>query len=142
TDREPAECVALQHVDEGGDAREPEKRLTTAFLVQPVLRAAAVGRAQRDAPVGPDGLVDVQADGIALESVQEADRAFLPKVVAARKESRGTETARHIQTVVQEWLRLNDLCDRVVTDTTGPWIQLLTLAQNRSRYRRSRIHRE
>ena len=116
--------------------------MTAAFLVQPILRAAAVGRAQRHAPIGADGLVDVQADGIALESVEEADRAFLPEVVAARKESRGTEPASHIQTVVQEWLWLNDLCDRVVTDTTGPWIELVTLAQNRSRYRRSRIHRE
>ena len=111
TDIEPAERVALQHVDDGGDAREPEKCLAAAFLVQSILRAAAVGRAQRHAPIGADGLVDVQADGIALESVQEADRAFLPKVVAARKEARGTEAARHVQTIVQERFWLNDLSD-------------------------------
>ena len=132
TDVQPAQRVGLQDVRDRRHAREPEERVAAFLLVDAVLLAARVRRAEREVPVGPDSLIDVEAEGVPRKAVEVADRAFLMPVGRAGEEPRlAAEPAGQVDRILEERLRRDQLIDRVVS-RRRPRLHLEPLAQRLS----------
>ena len=126
-DVQPPERIDLVHVHDRRHARESEERLAAALLVEPILGAAAVGRAQADVPLRADRLVDVGAERVAPEALEISDRPRLVDAGRAGVIAGGSVSASQVDTVAGVHVRIDRLCHGVVV-RTGPGSDLEPLA--------------
>src|SRR3989449_3870195 len=130
---EPSQGVALQNVHDRRHAGQPEERVAAFLLIDSVGRAARIRRTERDVPVRPDRLIDVETERVAIETVEKANRALFLAIGRARVKPGVTpEPTRHVHRVFQEGLRRDELVDRVVS-RRRPRLYLETLPQWRAR---------
>src|SRR5258705_11646975 len=113
--------IGLQDVHDRRNTREAEERVAAFLLVKPVLCAARVRRAEREIPIRPNPLIDVDAERVAREAIEEANRAFLTPVGCAREDSRlAPEPPAHADAVLQQRLGVAELVCGLLRGARAP----------------------
>ncbi len=111
-DEQPSELVPLLQVGDRRRTGETEERPTAVFLVEPIFSVASVVRAQSECPI-MDDMIDVEARALALEPVQELDRATLIEHVAAGVVRSVSGPTPKVEVLLPERFWLGELLDGV-----------------------------